>query len=100
MKDKILFVDGSWNLNGGGRSFKVIDEFRKYLDNADFYNWGNYNELNKILEITINYDAVIWWANVANELSKIRNVKEINYKTMLVSSKINDNNKYTFQGLL
>lgn len=84
----------------GGRSFKVIDEFRKYLDNADFYNWGNYNELNKILEITINYDAVIWWANVANELSKIRNVKEINYKMMLVSSKMNDNNKYTFQGLL
>ena len=34
----------------------------------------NYNELNKILEMTINYDTVIWWANVANELSKIRNV--------------------------
>ena len=83
-----------------GRSFKVIDEFRKYLDNADFYNEGNYNELNKILEMTINYDAVFLWANVANGLSKIRNVKEINYKTMLVSSKINDNNKYIFQDLL
>lgn len=99
MKDKILFVGGTWNLNGD-RSFKVIDKFRKYLDNADFYNLGNYNELNKILEVTINYDTVIWWTNVANELSKIRNVKEINYKTMLVSSKINDNNKYTIQGLL
>ena len=62
-----------------GRSFKVIDEFRKYLDNADFYNGGNYNELNKILEMTINYDTVFWWANVANGLPKIRNVKEINY---------------------
>lgn len=81
-------------------SFKIIDEFRKYLDNADFYNGGNYNELNKILQITINHDTVIWWANVANGLPKIRNVKEINYKMMLVSSKINDNNKYTFQGLL
>lgn len=79
-----------------GRSFKVIDEFRKYLDNADFYNGGNYNELNKILEMTINYDTVFWWANVANGLPKIRNVKEINYKMMLISSKINDNNKYTF----
>ena len=39
MKDKILFVGGTWNLNGG-RRFKVIDEFRKYLDNADFYNRG------------------------------------------------------------
>lgn len=83
-----------------GRSFKVIDEFRKYLDNADFYNGGNYNELNKILEMTINYDTVFWWANVANELPKIGNVKEINYKMMLISSKINDNNKYTFQDLL
>lgn len=84
----------------GCRSFKVIDEFRKYLDNADFYNGGNYNELNKILEMTINYDTVILWTNVANKLSKIRNVKEINYETTLVSSKINDNNKYTIQGLL
>ena len=83
-----------------GRSFKVIDEFRKYLDNADFYNGGNYNELNKILEMTINYDTVFWWANVANGLPKIRNVKEINYKMILISSKINDNNKYTFQDLL
>lgn len=83
-----------------GRSFKVIDEFRKYLDNADFYNGGNYNELNKILEMTINYDTVFLWANVANGLPKIRNVKEINYKMMLISSKINDNNKYTFQDLL
>ena len=83
-----------------GRSFKVIDEFRKYLDNADFYNGGNYNELNKILEMTINYDTVFWWANVDNGLPKIRNVKEINYKMMLISSKINDNNKYTFQDLL
>ena len=50
--------------------------------------------------MTINYDTVILWTNVANELSKIRNVKEINYKMMLVSFKINDNNKYTFQSLL
>lgn len=65
-----------------------------------FIMGGNYNELNKILEMTINYDTVFWWANVANGLPKIRNVKEINYKMMLISSKINDNNKYTFQDLL
>lgn len=65
-----------------------------------FIMGGNYNELNTIIEMTINYDTVIWLANVANELSKIRNVKKINYKMMLVSSKINDNNKYTIQGLL
>ena len=37
MKDKILFVGGTWNLNGG-RSFKVIDEFRKYLLNLSILN--------------------------------------------------------------
>ena len=35
-----------------------------------------------------------------NNLPKIRNVKEINYKTMLVSSKRNDDKKYSFQELL
>ena len=39
-------------------------------------------------------------ANVPNELPKIRNVKDINYKTMLVSSKRNIDNKYSFQDLL
>ena len=47
-----------------------------------------------------NYSIVIWWANVSNELPKIRNVKDINFKTMLVSSKRNDDNNYSFQELL
>lgn len=99
MESKILFVGGNWDLNGGKKS-KIIDEFAKYLPNATIYNGGDYNDLNKILESCINYDVVIWWANVPNELPKIRNVKDINYKTMLVSSKRNVDNKYSFQDLL
>ena len=99
MENKILFVGGNWDLNGG-RNSKVVDEFAKYLPNATVYNGGNYNDLNKILESCVNYDTVIWWANVPNELPKIRNVKDINYKTMLVSSKRNIDNKYSFQDLL
>ena len=56
--------------------------------------------LDEILESCIDYDIVIWWANVPNELPKIRNVKDINYKTILISSKRNINNKYSFQDLL
>lgn len=52
------------------------------------------------MESCINYDIVIWWANVSNDLPKIRNVKEINYKTMFVSSKRNIDNKYSFEDLL
>ncbi len=99
MENKILFVGGNWDLNGGKKS-KIVDEFAKYLSNATIYNGGNYNDLNKILESCINYDTVIWWANVPNELPKIRNVKDINYKVMLVSSKRNVDNKYSFQDLL
>ena len=99
MENKILFVGGNWDLNGGKES-KIVNEFAKYLPNVIVYNGGNYNDLNKILESSINYDTVIWWANVSNELPKIRNVKDINYKTMLVSSKRNIDNKYSFQDLL
>ena len=99
MENKILFVGGNWDLNGG-RESKIVKEFSKYLPNTTVYNGGNYNDLNKILESCINYEVVIWWANVPNDLPKIRNVKEINYKTMLVSSKRNIDNEYSFQELL
>ena len=99
MKDRILLVGGNWDLEGGRKS-KIVDEFGKYLKNAIIYNGGNYNDLNKILESCIDYDVVIWWANVPNELPKIRNVKDINYKAMLVSSKRNVEKKYSFQDLL
>ncbi len=97
--NKILFVGGNWDLEGGKQS-KIVNEFAKYLSGATVFNGGNYNDLNEILESCINYDIVIWWANVPNELPKIRNVKDINYKTMLVSSKRNVDNKYSFQDLL
>ena len=99
MENKILFVGGNWDLNGG-RESKIVKEFSKYLPNTTVYNGGNYNDLNKILESCINYEVVIWWPNVPNDLPKIRNVKEINYKTMLVSSKRNIDNEYSFQELL
>lgn len=99
MKNKILFVGGTWDLTGGRKS-KIVSEFTKYFPNATVFNGGNYNDLNKILETSINYEIVLWWANVPNDLPKIRNVKEINYKVMLVSSKRNVDNKYSFQDLL
>lgn len=99
MENKTLFVGGNWDLNGGRKS-KIVDEFAKYLKDVTVFNGGNYNDLNKILDSCINYDIVIWWANVSNELPKIRNVKDINYKTMLVSSKRNMDNKYSFHDLI
>ena len=99
MENKILFVGGTWDLDGGKQS-KIVNEFANCLTNVTVFNGGHYNELNNILESCINYDVVIWWTNVPNELPKIRNVKDINYKAMLVSSKRNVDNKYSFQDLL
>ena len=96
---KTLFVGGNWDLNGGKES-NIVSEFAKYIPNVTLFNGGHYNDLDKILDSCINYDVVIWWANVPNELPKIRNIKDINYKAMLVSSKRNIDNKYTFQDLL
>lgn len=86
MNSRILFVGGNWDLNGGRKS-KIVEEFAKFLPNVTVYNGGNFNDLNDILESCVNYDIVLWWANVSNDLPKIRNVKDINYKVMLVSSK-------------
>lgn len=99
MNSRILFVVGNWDLNGGRKS-KIVEEFAKFLPNVTVYNGGNFNDLNDILESCVNYDIVLWWANVSNELPKIRNVKDINYKVMLVSSKRNVEGKYSFQDLL
>ena len=98
MKNKILFVGGTWN-NEGGKPSKIVELFSKELENIDLYNGGNYKDLNKILESAINYDIVLWWPNIPNDLPKLKKVKEINYKIMLVSSKRN-NNEYSFQELL
>lgn len=99
MKDKILFVGGNWDLKGGKPS-SIVNKFSNELKNAKVYNGGNYNDLNKILDSCKNYNIIIWWANVSNDLPKIRNVKDINYKAMLVSSKNNTENKYSFHNLL
>lgn len=99
MNGRILFVGGNWDLNGGRKS-KKVEEFAKFLPNVTVYNGGNFNNLNDILESCVNYDIVLWWANVSNDLPKIRNVKDINYKAMLVSSKRNVDGNYTFQDLL
>lgn len=98
MKNKILFVGGTWN-NEGGRPSKIVELFSKELKNIDLFNGGNYKDLNNILESVINYDIVLWWPNIPNDLPKLKKVKEINYKIMLVSSKRN-NNEYSFQELL
>lgn len=99
---KILFCGGTFDNNGGEKS-GIVRKAAEYLNTNNevtLYNGGFYEELNNIIQSVINYEVVIWWANVPNELEKIRNIKEINYKAMLVTSKRNVKGKYSFQDML
>jgi len=103
MDKRILFVGGSFDDNGGRPSSlaeKVNTFIVKEGYTTEFYNGGNYNELTEIIQHAKDADITIWWANVPNTYAKIRDVKEVNYKTITVLSKRDDDNTYSYQDIL
>lgn len=92
----ILFVAGSFDINGG-RPSGLAAKMASHMEGVDFHNGGHYDELKELLESVISYKYVFWFANVPNELPKVRHVKDINPKAILISSKRNDDNKYHFK---
>lgn len=105
----ILIVGGTWNrkFNNSTESYGKPSSLITKLANAltayglvDVYNGGRYDKLEDIIESTYGYDVVFWWANVDNSLPKIRNIKEIAPHTMLINSKRDDEDKYSFQELI
>lgn len=108
-KEKVLLVAGSWSNTSdpdthvygkrSGLADKVAAILMEHFENVVVLNGGRYDELEAILQETAKFDIVLWWANVANGLPKIRNVKEVAPFTMLINSKRNDG-KYDFQELV
>lgn len=105
---QVLIVGGTFN-HDGGKSSGLIEKMYDCLtgmisSNPDItvikYNGGSSSDLNRILEETKYADIVFWMPNVPNDIPKIRNVKEINPYVMLITSKRNDEKKYTFQELI
>lgn len=105
----ILIVGGTWNreFNNSTESYGKPSSLVTKLSNAlttyglvDVYNGGRYDKLEDIIKSASSYDVVFWWANVDNSLPKIRNVKEIAPHTMLINSKRDDEDKYSFQELI
>ena len=104
----ILLVGGTWTTepdvygNYGHTSSLVLSVLSSLKSEHDvtMYNGGNYNDLHKILKLCPEYDVVFWWPNIPdNTLPKIRDVKEIAPEVMLVTSKRNDGDKYSFMEL-
>ena len=99
---KFLIVAGVFDDNGGrpsGLIKKIYTCLKKYENNIDIYNGGNFDDIASIYQSTKNYDTVLWMPHIDNNKQKIRNVKEVNPFCTLIMSKRNDN-KYTFQEIL
>ena len=104
---KILLVGGTWTPRGEKWKMSGFVEkiYQALLKNYNYeivlHNGGVYDSLSHILESSKDCDIVFWWPYIEdNSLPKIRNVKEFAPKTMLVTSKRNDDNKYTFMELI
>lgn len=93
----MLLVGGTFDEFGGKKS-GIIAKISK-IAGARTYNGGYYNELKDIIATVKDEDIVMWFANVPNHLEKIRNVKEINPKVMLITSKRN-NGEYSQQEII
>lgn len=102
---KLLMVGGTFDDDGGRKSslirkfYDTINETNSF-DEIVLYNGGNYSEIEHILDSCKDFDVVIWWANIPNDKPKLRDVKSINPRCMLVTSKRNDNKKYSIQELI
>ena len=95
----ILFVAGTWDKEGGkpsGIIKKMYDSLLPKLDfreHIDYYNGGNYDDLESIISKATNYDVIFWMANVPNDLPKVRDVKKANSYAILIGSKRNIDNE-------
>ena len=103
-KGKIFIVGGSFD-DEGGRPSGLVEKICQELINANeydvrSYNGGWFSEIESIINTTPHFDCVFWWANVPNDKPKIRNVKDLSPNTILVVSKRNDNQKYSFDEVM
>ena len=102
---KVLIVGGTFDKDGGRPSSLIGSLITCFHEDAVFsttsVNGGFVDDLhNEILPAVVDFDVVLWFANVPNDEDKLRDVKSINPKAILVTSKRNDNNKYTFAELI
>ncbi len=101
VKESMLIVGGTFDDNGGKAS-SIINMVAAEMTAFDvkLYNGGYFSQIEDILNECKYFDYILWWANIPNDKPKLRNVKEINPKALLVTSKRNDGNKYSFAELI
>jgi len=101
---KIVIVCGTWT-EAGGRPSKVMERFiQGAVDSGvtvQSFNGGQYMALELIkTKLLKGADAVVWAANVHNDLPKIRDIKSVWPKIIFVSSKSNLLGDYCTQDIV
>lgn len=97
---KVLFVGGDFSdtPRQSGYIRKLVEQLN-YLD-ATVHNGGSYEDLINIKDTVKNFSIVFWFANVPNEYEKIvSEIKKLNPKCILITSKNNISNKYTYHSI-
>lgn len=105
---KAIMVAGNWteypeDAKPSGAMQKLAAALMKSemkFSRFDVHNGGTYHELLKIYNTLGEYDIVFWFANVANELPKPEPIKDKYPTVMLITSKNNLSDKYSFQELI
>ena len=105
MNTQMLIVGGTFDHDGGKPSGLVRSIEKSIREKTTFdvttVNGGWVEDLHdEILPSVLGYDIVLWFANVSNDEVKLRDVKSINPKCILITSKRNDGGKYTFAELI
>ena len=105
MNTQMLIVGGTFDHNGGRPSGLVRSIDKSIREKTTFdvttVNGGWVEDLHEeILPSVFGFDIVLWFANVSNDEVKLRDVKAINPKCILITSKRNDDRKYTFAELI
>ena len=99
---KTLMVGGRFD-DSGGRPSKIASELFKSLSdgNSNFFNGGNYRELESILGRIGEYRLIYWFADVPNDkLKLVKKIKALNKESLLVTSKRNVEGRYSLSDLI
>lgn len=104
---KVLLIGGTWDDSGGkpsGYISKVASVLYKYhvLD-MTVWNGGKWDQLNTIVNVIepTDFDVIFWFPNIPNEKEKlVGKIKKISPTSLLVTSKRNDDGKYSFHHLV
>lgn len=103
--NKVLVVGGTFDREGGrpsGLVKKISEQMQSRNDfSTTIINGGTLEYLHsEVFNMVVDYNIVLWFANVSNDEFKLRDVKSLNPKCILITSKRNDDNKYTFAELI